>query len=256
MENTKIERIKKSAGVTAKVLNVIKTILIVGIVLAFIGGLSVFFRLGDDGKTVEVFGKQIVVHNMVNLGDLSVKSFDFIDMFDIEEPVLKAGVNCFFAAFMIVMVLVCVIMIRKTFTTIEKSDTPFKPEILRSIKITGILVTVIVLSASIGIAAVVGLTLWCIYTIFDYGVELQKDADETLYGGDYGKDNTSSGPRDGGPQNEPERALGEGWRIKCQSLEDKDRQNQRSQILDACSNLPRAELPARRHPRIRSGRTG
>ena len=180
MENTKIERIKKSAGVTAKVLNVIKTILIVGIVLAFIGGLSVFFRLGDDGKTVEVFGKKIVVHNMVNIGDLSVKSFDFIDMFDIEDPFIRAGVECFFAAFLIAMVLVCVIMIRKTFTTIEKSDTPFKPEILRSIKITGILVTVVVLSASIGIAAVVGLTFWCICTIMDYGVELQKDADETL----------------------------------------------------------------------------
>jgi hypothetical protein len=181
MENTKIERIKKSAGVTAKVLNVIKTILIVGLVLAFVGGISVMcFRIGDEGKSIEVFGKKIVVHNMVSFGDLSVESFDFVNMFDIEDPFLKAGVNCFFAAFMIVMVLVCVILIRKTFTTIEKSDTPFTPEVLRRIRITGILVTIIVLSASIGIAAVVGLTFWCIYTIFDYGVELQKDADETL----------------------------------------------------------------------------
>ncbi len=181
MENSKLEKIRKSAGVTSTVLNVIKTILIVGMVMAVVAGISVMcLRTGDEGKTVEVFGKKITVHNMVSVGDLSVESFDFLDMFRIEDPFVLAGVNCFVAAVLIALVLVAVIVLRRTFTAIQKSDTPFKPEILRSIKLTGILVTVIVLTSSIGIAAVVGLAFWCVYTIFDYGIELQTDADETL----------------------------------------------------------------------------
>ena len=181
MENSKLEKIRKSAGVTATVLSVIKTILIVGLVMAVAAGISVMcLRTGDEGKTVEVFGKKITVHNMVSVGDLSVESFDFLDMFNIEDPFVLAGVNCFVAAVLIALVLIAVILLRRTFTSIQKSDTPFKPEILRSIKLTGILVTVIVLTSSIGIAAVVGLAFWCVYTIFDYGIELQTDADETL----------------------------------------------------------------------------
>ena len=181
MENRKLEKIKKSAGVTATVLNVIKTILIVGLVMAVVAGISVMcLRIEEEGKQVEVFGKKITVHNMVSIGDLSVESFDFLDMFHIEDPFILAGVICFVAAVLISLVLIAVILLRRTFTVIQKSDTPFKPEVLRSIKLTGILVTIIVLTSSIGIAAVVGLAFWCIYTIFDYGIELQTDADETL----------------------------------------------------------------------------
>ena len=67
MENNKIERIQKSAGTTAKILGVIRTILIVGLVLAILGGFSTaFFRLGDDGTTLTLFNKTITVHNFVN----------------------------------------------------------------------------------------------------------------------------------------------------------------------------------------------
>ena len=46
MENKKIENIKKASGVTAKVLNVIKVILIVGLVLCIVGGITTMcFRI-------------------------------------------------------------------------------------------------------------------------------------------------------------------------------------------------------------------
>ena len=54
MENTKIARIKKAAGVTATVLNVVKIILIVGMVMTLVAGVTVMgFRMGPEGKTVE-----------------------------------------------------------------------------------------------------------------------------------------------------------------------------------------------------------
>ena len=181
MENSKIEKIKKSAGITAKVLKAVSIILMVGMILAMVGGITTMcLRVGDEGKTVEVFGKSITVHGMVNFADLSIHRFDILEGLDIQDPFILAGLNCFCAAVICALAMVAVILLKRTFTSIETSDTPFKPEILQKIRLTGILVTIITLTSSIGIAAIVGLTFWCLYCIFDYGTELQKDADETL----------------------------------------------------------------------------
>ena len=181
MENIKLEKIKRSAGVTAKVLKAVRIILMVGMILAFVGGISTMaFRIGDDGKTVEVFGKSITVHGMVSFGDLSIHRFDILEGLNIEDPFTLAGLNCFVAAAICAMAMVAVILLERTFKSIETSDTPFRAEILNRIRLAGILVTLITLSASIGVAAIVGLTFWCLYCIFDYGTELQQGADETL----------------------------------------------------------------------------
>ncbi len=180
MENKKIANIKKASGITAKVLNVIKIILIVGIVLGIVGGISVMAFRSDDGKRIEVFGKPVTVHGLVNTDNMKVEGFDFVEMFGIEDPFINAGINCFCAAVICALTLVVIMYLQNVFVEIEKSDTPFKTAILSKIKIAGIIVTVITLSSSIGIAAIVGLSFWCVYCIFDYGLELQKSADETL----------------------------------------------------------------------------
>ena len=181
MENNKIERIQKSAGTTAKILGVIRTILIVGLVLALLGGFSTaFFRLGDDGTTISLFNKTINIHNFVDIGDIDAKGFAIVDAFNIKDPFLYAGVNCFFAALLVALTLTAIIFLRNAFIAVETSDTPFTEEVLKKIKIAGIIVTVITCTASIGVAAIVGLTFWCIYCIFDYGTVLQKESDETL----------------------------------------------------------------------------
>lgn len=181
MENTKIARIKKAAGVTATVLNVVKIILIVGMVMTLVAGVTVMgFRMGPEGKTVEVFGREIVVHGLVDFGDLKVDGFGFLDIFHIEDPFVLAGLNCFCATVVIAAAMVAVILLRSVFVAVKESDTPFKSEILGKLKIAAVIVTVIVLMESLGIAVIVALSFWCIYCVFDYGIELQKSADETL----------------------------------------------------------------------------
>ncbi len=181
MENTKIANIKKASGVTAKVLNVVKVILIVGLCMTVVSGILVMcFRMGDEGKSIEVFGKKIVIHNIIGPADFSIEAFGPLEMLDIKDPFVLAGLNCFCAAVMIVLAIVVVVLIRNTFAVLHESDTPFKPEILKKLKFTGIIVTIITLTESLGTAAIVALSFWCIYCIFDYGIELQTDADETL----------------------------------------------------------------------------
>ena len=78
------------------------------------------------------------------------------------------------------MALVLVTVVKNMFTEIKKSDTPFRAAILPRIKASGIVLTLFVLTQSVGIAAITALTFWCIYCVFEYGVELQNNEDETL----------------------------------------------------------------------------
>ena len=91
-----------------------------------------------------------------------------------------AWVSWFVAAVMVALVLAVVIILRKTFIEIRESDSPYREEILQRIKALGILVTLIVFSYSIGNGVIIGLTFWCIYCIYDYGIVLQRNDDETL----------------------------------------------------------------------------
>ena len=78
-------------------------------------------------------------------------------------------------------------ILKNVFTTIENSETPFNENVLNKVKIAGILVTILTFAKSLGIAVKVGLSFWCVYCILDYGVELQKNEDETLQEAPMGK---------------------------------------------------------------------
>lgn len=68
----------------------------------------------------------------------------------------------------------------KVFAEIKESYTPFRPEIVRNLKVVFVLVTVLTLRSSLLIGAIVGFSFWCMFQIFEYGCELQKQSDETL----------------------------------------------------------------------------
>ncbi len=174
MRNDKIERIRKAAGVTAKVLNVLKIIAIVTIALCMVSGIAAMI-IKPDGMT-----NTVRIGHFIFLGNVSDGNSPIGKLLNITEPNIAAGLDSFIAAAVTALMLAIVVILRKTFLEIERSDTPFRAEVLQRIKITGILITVFALFYSIGIGALAGLTAWCVYCIFDYGIELQKQDDETL----------------------------------------------------------------------------
>ena len=184
MENTeakKIQKIKKSSRVTVKVLNVVKVILAVGLVLCLIGGICCLFIKTDDGTKIEMFGQTVTLHGPIDMDTIeNTKGFDMVDALNIKDPMTRASANCFAAAGVIICSLIVVLILKKTFMELAESDTPFNKDVLKRIKVTGIILTVISALSSGGIAVVIALSFWCIYCIFDYGIELQKNADETL----------------------------------------------------------------------------
>lgn len=177
MENTRIAAIKKTAGVAEKVLNIFKTILIVGLVLCIVGAVMVFAgpKLGE----FTVKGETVTVYNMIDANAVLPNNLQFLDNLPLSNTV-KMCITCIIVAICVGLALILVTAIKKMFTEIKESDTPFRESILPRIKVTGIVLTLFVLSQSVGIAIVTALTFWCIYCVFEYGVELQNNEDETL----------------------------------------------------------------------------
>ncbi len=182
MENEKILNIKKAAHTTTKILNVIKGILTAAIIICGIGALCCFiFKLSPDGKEISIFGRTVTVYAPVAYMDqMDVRGFEFVNNLNIDSVSVEAAVNCIVAMVMVILALVAIVIIRNLFKLIEESDTPFTSEIAKKIKIAGIVVSIMVLSESVGIAAIVALSFWCFACVFEYGIELQKHEDETL----------------------------------------------------------------------------
>ena len=174
MENEKIRQIKKAAGITAKVLNVLKIIAIVVIVLSIVSGIAAMIIKTDETTNTVRIGRLIFLSNV------SDENSPVRKWLNINKKNVAAGLDAFIAAAIAAIMLAVVIILRKTFLEIEKSDTPFREEVLKKVRTVGILITVFTLCYSVGAGALAGLTAWCVYCIFDYGVELQKNEDETL----------------------------------------------------------------------------
>ncbi len=172
METEKIGRIKKAADITAKGLRLLEIFAVIAICFIVFSGIA---SIAVKGQPVNV----IRVSNFV-IGNVSDKNSTIGKILDIRTPGLAAALDCFITAALAGLVLAILVILRKIFLDVKNSDTPYRPEILRRIKITGILVTVFGVLCAPMIGFLGMLLAWCIYCIFDYGIELQKNEDETL----------------------------------------------------------------------------
>ena len=89
-----------------------------------------------------------------------------------------------FLVMLIVLTLASAYLFRKIgtlFRNINKDYSPFVPENVKLIRIIAVFVAVIVLlETGIVPAIVIGLMLWAVALLFDYGCELQQESDEIL----------------------------------------------------------------------------
>ncbi len=182
MENAKISKIKKSASVMATVLNVFRVFFIVIFILTAISSIILFMSKGKTGGSVLYENGQVRILSPISEGDyVEGNGFEFINSLGIDDVAVWGGLNCLAAAALSAVLAVLMNIIRKVFVEIKESDTPFTESIQKRLKISAIMVTILSLfSGSLGITAIIALSFWCVYCIFGYGIELQKNEDETL----------------------------------------------------------------------------
>lgn len=182
MENAKISKIKKSASVMATVLNVFRVFFIVIFILTAISSIILFMSKGKTGGSVLYENGQVRILSPISEGDyVEGNGFEFINSLGIDDVAVWGGLNCLAAAALSAVLAVLMNIIRKVFVELKESDTPFTESIQKRLKISAIMVTILSLfSGSLGITAIIALSFWCVYCIFGYGIELQKNEDETL----------------------------------------------------------------------------
>lgn len=82
--------------------------------------------------------------------------------------------------FMTVILTLLLHCLTKIFTLISENYSPFLPELTKYMRIVAVIATLITLMNSLGMGLILGLTLWAVLQIFDYGCKLQNESDETL----------------------------------------------------------------------------
>lgn len=180
MNNNKIANIKKSADTTAKVVNVFAILMRVVAVMTFVAAIIIFcYSKQIDGYISATDG-----HWELSTGTttqiISRQGASFVETFNFMNFSTWAACNALYASVMAVAISVALSILRKTFIAVKESETPFNEDVLKKMRATGIIVSILVILSSVGIGVCVALSFWCLYSIFSYGIELQKNEDETL----------------------------------------------------------------------------
>ncbi|MCQ2080501.1 MAG: hypothetical protein MJZ11_02505 [Lachnospiraceae bacterium] len=179
-QNLKLEKVKKSCNVIGKVLLFFKILMIIGIVGCAIGAITSSV-IGNDGLKLAFEQEEGTIGDMrINFGNglIVLHSDEFIEE---GNYLLLILLNTIAGAIVCAIGLAFFTFIGRVFKTIEKSETPFCDEVIKSLKISFIVLSIFIAVASgLGTGAITALVCWCLYTIFQYGYVLQKEADETI----------------------------------------------------------------------------
>lgn len=178
--NVKIQKIQKNSNVALCLITVTKILLIACAVISFSTGcwcIGAKDYVDREWAKAGVFTKEeLSMAIQIDGGLLS----GMIDLKSVDSVAVTVGVTLLIAAVMMICFTVVLHFVAKVFKVLKESDSPFRPEIVKSLKIAFVLTALLVLQSSLLIGAIVALSLWCIFLIFEYGCELQQQSDETL----------------------------------------------------------------------------
>lgn len=129
-----------------------------------------------------------VLRNTLNrMNAESLTNFDFSNMGAWPEKLASEGkvteaalVFLILGALFSFIITIIMHFVVKIFTRICNDYSPFLPEIVKDLKIVSILAALLILRNSLALGIVSGFIFWGIIQLYEYGCELQNQADETL----------------------------------------------------------------------------
>ena len=181
--NNKLETIKKRCQTSSKIVGILRIFPAIGCISSIIGLIACILNSEAINEKVAAAVAQ---------GDLSLQDFsmgmgslfrvvvDFNEFYQSGNYVEPFIIACILAAITCVMAYVLLTLLKKIFTELSLEETPFSDSVMKRIKISFIIITLILLGNSAVAALIGGLAMWCIYSILDYGKALQTEVDETL----------------------------------------------------------------------------
>lgn len=179
--SSKLANVKRSCQVASKVLRIVSIIVRVGMIIAFVG-CGILFAMQSKIDAEIASHPEIVSDATASFGVGPIKATQDLSRFtEAGNYGIAYGVIALLAALSLLFLLIVLKELSKIFNTILENETPFSDIVLRTLKRTFIIIIVFVaLGAGLTEAGFFALLFWCIYTIFQYGIELQRESDETL----------------------------------------------------------------------------
>lgn len=177
----KIEKIKKSSRAAYITTNILKVMLIVCAILAWLGGITVMGLGGIINQSFDkaLKGGQMKERDIAALKELTERELGR-RLMEGENYAMTIGVYMMVFGIAIALLALVLHFVSRVFKEFMESYSPFQPGILKNLKIALVLIVVYTAQSSLGIALVIAMASWCIMNIFEYGCELQKQSDETL----------------------------------------------------------------------------
>lgn len=175
-ESERLNNVKKSCKTASTVINVFRILFAIIMAVTAISSAVCFFLRDtidtaiaaspDAAKNIHI--SYTIMGNPID--------FDVAGHYGIQFALV-----CLFATIVLLFLFIALTYVRNCFKVIVESENPFTENIVNTLKKAFILVTIFTLiSSGVVNAAFLGLFLWCIFTIFQYGQLLQQQADETL----------------------------------------------------------------------------
>ncbi len=177
-------KIRETSGKILRISKVLHILSIIGLVMCIIGAVTCTVLRYNPILSNYVSNHPDVLQQISETDDdlhLFVSVSHPVETMDNLNTVLnKAIENCFEGIVTLVLVLILLKYITKLFHKIVESDSPFQTRFLNDIKNIFIVIGILCFSSSIPLGIIMIFVLICLYYIFKYGCELQKESDETL----------------------------------------------------------------------------
>ena len=167
----RLEAVKKTSRLIRKIGKIFQIVfgIFTGILLISVSILLVL-RNTLNGMTV-VFQTGVDFDNMGYWANKLAGEGKITDAF------IVFGISGLLFSLMITIIMHFVV---KIFTNFCNAYSPYLPETVKDLKIISVLVTLLILRNSIGLGMISGFIFWGIIQLYEYGCELQNQADETL----------------------------------------------------------------------------
>lgn len=178
--NVKIQKIQKTSKTAlilvrvAKVFCIVMSVVTVGCGCGFIGARNYLDQ--EFAKAIET--------GELSAEDVYISAGGFLDgALNLEKvDSVASTLGGYLIALGAILICFAIVLhfMGKVFKDIMGSYSPFRPEIIKRLKVVFVLITVLTLRSSLLIGVIIGFSLWCVFQIFEYGCELQRQSDETL----------------------------------------------------------------------------
>lgn len=183
MNETKI-KIKQMSEKVIKFSKIARILCIIGIIGSTIGASAcTYIRYSTTAQQYIIEHADIFDGITVNDSSKHLLTFssDAVSFSENIYDALTQGIeNCVEAIIALVLTIILLKFLCRLFAKIIDSDSPFREDLLADIKKIFIIVGILCFSSSIILGIVMVFVLICLFNMFKYGCELQKESDETL----------------------------------------------------------------------------